>query len=126
MLSIRTMFAASFLALASLAQAEANFKIIDGPGEVQVGDMATLKLPEGWQFVPKESMKEFDAATQNLYVETELGVLMAPKGQAGGFWAFFEFEDIGYIKDAASEKMDPDDMWTKLKEGDVAANEERK
>ena len=85
------------LLLAWSLPAAAEIKFIAGPATADIGDMASVKVPEGWRFVPKEGMKEFDDATQNLYSEDELGVLLAPDGTAGGFWAFFQFEDVGYI-----------------------------
>jgi uncharacterized membrane-anchored protein len=112
------------LSLTGLAQAKINF--IDGPATVNIGDVATIQVPKGWSFVPKESMKEFDEASKNLYVESELGVLLAPEGTKGGFWAFFDFNDSGYIKDAASEKLDGDEMLKNLKDGDTETNKERK
>ena len=70
--------------------------------------------------------KEFDALSQNLYAESELGALLSPQGQSDGFWTFFEFDDIGYIKDAAEEKLDADSMWSEMKENSDEANKARK
>lgn len=111
------------LALAAAGRAEIQF--IEGPAKADVGDQGVLEIPKGWRFVPKESMEEFDKASENLYSPDELGVLLAPKGLKGGFWAFFQFEDIGYIKDAASEKMDPDQMWETMTKSSVQANKAR-
>ena len=108
------------------APAFATINYINGPATADIGDMATIKVPEGWRFVPKESMKEFDESSQNLYSEDELGCLLAPSGSTGGLWAFFQFEDVGYIKDAASEKLDADAMWKTMKENDQEANEVRR
>lgn len=119
--------AAWLLGLAMMgASLPAEIKVIKGPAKAQIGDIAEIDIPKGWSFVPQESMKEFDEATQNLHSPDELGVLLAPKGTPGGFWAFFQFDDIGYIKDAAEEKLDADGMWKSMKDNDGDANAERK
>jgi len=119
----RWVLAACVLGLAAAGKAEIKF--IVGPATVPIGDDAEIKVPDGWRFVPKESMKEFDEKTKNLYNDQELGVLLAPQNLAGGFWAFFDFDWTGYIKDAASEKLDADDMWTSMVKNNATANEER-
>lgn len=117
----------ALLSLLSLCRpAWADIKFINGPATVPIGDEAEIKIEDGWRFVPKESMKEFDEKTKNLYNDTELGVLIAPSDAKGSFWAFFTFDPIGYIKDAASEKLDADSMWSQMTENSKAANEERK
>lgn len=107
---------------ASLLHAELHPQ--KGPATGKIGDMAEIKIPEGYEFFPKEDMKEFMEKTHNLYSGDELGVLYTPDEK--GFMALFTFEDTGYIKDAANEKLDADAMWKQMVENEKAANEERK
>lgn len=114
------------LALALAAPLAAKIEFIKGPAKASLGDQAEIQVPDGWSFVPQGSMKDFDAATQNLYSPDELGCLLSPEGGDGQFWAFFQFEDIGYIKDAASEKLDADAMWTEMKDNEDDVNAARR
>ena len=98
---------------------------LKGPATGKLGDMAEIKVPEGYEFFGKDDMKEFMQKTQNLYTGDELGVLLDPD-KASGFISFFMFDESGYVKDAAKEKLDPDQMWKQMKDNEPAANEERK
>ncbi|HVZ80198.1 MAG TPA: DUF2167 domain-containing protein [bacterium] len=119
----------SFLAALSLcfllsAPLRAELHPLQGPATGRIGDMADIKVPEGYEFFPKDDMKEFMEKTHNLYSGDELGVLYTK--DENGFMALFTFEDTGYIKDAANEKLDPDAMWKQMVENEKDANEERK
>jgi uncharacterized membrane-anchored protein len=52
----------------------------------------------------------------------ELGFLRPEKG---GWAVYFEFDDIGYVKDADKEKLDAAKLLQSYKEGTAAANKER-
>jgi uncharacterized membrane-anchored protein len=97
---------------------------LQGPSTGKLGDMAEIKVPEGYEFFGKDDMKEFMEKTHNLYSGDELGVLYT-KGETG-FMALFMFEETGYIKDAEKEKLDADAMWKTMVENEKDANEERK
>src|SRR4029077_10213928 len=53
----------------------------------------------------------------------ELGILTDTKLE---MFVLFEFEDIGYVKDADKEKLDGGDLLKSIKEGNESSNEERK
>ncbi len=54
---------------------------------------------------------------------TELGIIT---DKSLDVFVLFEFEDIGYVKDADKEKLDGDDILKSIKEGNESSNEERK
>ena len=54
---------------------------------------------------------------------TELGILTDDKLD---MFVLFEFEDIGYVKDAEKEKLDGDDILKSMREGNEDSNEARK
>jgi uncharacterized membrane-anchored protein len=114
------------LALGLLAlPALAEMHPIQGPALGKLGDMAQIQIPKGFSFFEQKDMKEFQEKTHNLYSGDELGVLYDPD-KAHGYIALFEFEDTGYIKDAAGEKLDPASMWKTMVENNDQANENRK
>ncbi len=102
----------------------AEIQFLDGP-LADVGGLAQVKVPKGWKFVPEKSCKEFMDQTGNLASGQEKGVLIDATHQ-DGMWVFFEWDGIGYVKDAAKEKLDADKMWEQMQEGTKEANEERK
>ena len=54
---------------------------------------------------------------------TELGILT---DKDLDIFVLFEFEDIGYVKDAEKDKLDGDDILKSIREGNEASNEARK
>jgi uncharacterized membrane-anchored protein len=122
---MKHLFAAlSLCLLLSAGTLHAELHPLKGPATGQIGDMAEIKVPEGYEFFPKDDMKEFMEKTHNLYSGDELGVLYS--SSESGFMALFTFEDTGYIKDAEKEKLDADAMWKQMVENEKDANEERK
>jgi len=81
-----------------------------------IGGLAQIKIPKGWKFVPQKSCKEFMEKTGNLSNGQEKGVLIDAKSKEG-MWSFFEWDEVGYVKDAANEKLDAAKMWEQMQEG---------
>jgi uncharacterized membrane-anchored protein len=116
------LFLGSYLALMPL---HAEMTPIKGPAVGKLADIAEIKIPEGFAFYEKKDMKEFMETTHNFYSNDQLGVLVN-FDQTAGYIALFSFDEIGYIKDAASEKLDADAMWKEMLENNIEANKERK
>ncbi len=109
----------------TLTPLRAELHPVKGPAVGNLGDIAQIQIPEGCVFFGKDDMKEFMEKTHNLYSDRDLGVLDNPdKGR--GYLVLFSFSDIGYIKDAADEKLDADQMWDTMKSNNEKANEQRK
>lgn len=99
----------------------------DGPSVGQLGDIAQIKIPEGYRFAGQEGVKRFLELTQNPVSGDELGVLISSGGTADeGWFVIFEFNPIGYVKDDEKEKLDADAILKSLKAGNERGNEERR
>lgn len=96
-----------------------------GPLKAKVGDQAELDLPAGYTWIDQAHVADFLKGMGNIPSGNERGAVIGETGSEKWF-GLFEFEDVGYIKDAASEKLDADDLLKSIKEGNEAANEERK
>lgn len=98
---------------------------------VKIGKVAMLLVPENCQFTDGAGSRLFDEANQNIPNPNSLGVLMCdlnpPENPEARIWyAQYAFSDDGYIKDAATEKLDADAILQSVKDGTREANAERK
>jgi len=98
----------------------ANLEWILGPTDVQVGDHATLTVPEGFMYLHPSETSKFQEIVENPSNGRES--LIAPDDLR--WFGLFEFEDIGYVKD--DEEIDADEVLESVREGTKQANEERK
>lgn len=99
----------------------AGVKIKSGPATVPLGKVAELKLPENYHFVGKDSLDRFYELTQNVRSGNEVGVVLAP-----GYMLFFDYDEIGYVKDEDKDKLDADKLMKSMTENQDAANADRK
>jgi uncharacterized membrane-anchored protein len=105
---------------------------IDGPVTAQLGDVAQIKIPEGFRFTGKEGTKRFLELTQNPPNGNELGTIIpnTSKDTSGNdsaeFWfVIFEFSETGYVKDDERDKLDADALLKSIKENTEESNQER-
>jgi uncharacterized membrane-anchored protein len=99
----------------------------DGPTEGELGDVATIKVPQGYRFTGKAGTQKFMDMTQNPTNGRELGIIVPVTEKDEDFWfVIFEFDDIGYVKDDEKDKLDADDLLESIRNGTEAANEIRK
>ena len=94
------------------------------PCEGALGTIATIKVPDGFQFVGAEGTKMVMEATENPVAGNELGVILKPGPD--GWWAVFSFNNIGYVKDDEKDKLDADEILEGIRSGNDAGNEERR
>ena len=94
-----------------------------GPGTAKVGNQAEIKVPEGARFTGAEGTRKMLEMMHNPTGGSELGLLA---NNELDWFVIFEFEDIGYVKDADKEKLDGQAILESLREGNEAGNEERK
>ena len=92
---------------------------LNAPGK---GAMAEIKVPAGQVFVGQPGAAKFAAATKNTGGERWAGVIFVDKS---GF-IVFEYDDVGYIKDADKEKIDADSLMKNMKASDEQENQQRK
>lgn len=116
------MLLAVCVSLAAKAQDEPAPKLAwqVGPTTAAIGDKATIKVPDGYGFLGAADTKKFLELNHNLANGREY--LLAPKKFT--WFALFEFEPIGYVKD--NETIDADEVLSDVREGTARGNEERR
>ncbi len=90
-------------------------------GTGSLGSRAEIAVPEGFRFLGSGDASKLMKFYGNLSDGSELGFI-APDNLE--WFAVFEFEDIGYVKDDEKDKLDADEILKQLQEGQKAANEE--
>jgi uncharacterized membrane-anchored protein len=103
------------------AYARVGVKLQKGPATVALGSAAELKLPEGYSFVGQDSLDRFYEVTQNMRNGREVGVVLAPS-----YMLFFDYAEIGYVKDEDKDKLDADKLMKSMTENEAEANKARK
>ena len=122
--------AAGALAQAPNAQAEmaaaqeaADRTKVEGPARVALGEQATLKLPAGYVFVPREAAALVLKSMGNRVDDRLLGAVF-PADDAG-WLAVVRFIPEGYVRDDDARDWNADELLQSLREGTAASNEER-
>src|SRR5215813_12188208 len=91
-----------------------------GPSEGKIAGRATIAIPANYVFLGATDTSKFLTLMRNL--PRSDSYTFAPLDLE--WFAIFDFEDTGYIKD--DEKIDADAVLQSLKEGNARGNEERK
>jgi uncharacterized membrane-anchored protein len=94
----------------------------DGPTTARLGDIAEIKVPEGYRFTDKAGTEKLLQLTQNIPSGDELGAIIPDNG---AWFMIFEFDENGYVKDDEGGKLDAQAILKNLKEGTDQANSER-
>ena len=95
---------------------------IEGPATAEIGNHATIEIPEGFRFVGKPGASKFMELLQNPSDKDELGVLLNTES----FWfVVFDFQATGYVKDD-DKNLDQKAILESIQEGTKAANKVRK
>ncbi|MSQ48619.1 MAG: DUF2167 domain-containing protein [Deltaproteobacteria bacterium] len=105
--------------------AAAEFKALpwqEGPVEVRLGNIASLSVPEGFQFVGRGGAGKFMELIENPSDGKELGVLLH---SAEMWFVAFEFDEEGYVEDD-DRSLDAELILSSIREGTEAANKVRR
>ena len=97
-------------------------KWVKGPNLGALGTTAQVKVPEGYVFAGADDTRTIMVANQNLVSGQELG-FVAPAGES--WFAVFEFNPVGYVKDDDKNSLDADAMLEQMKKHSVESNKER-
>lgn len=102
----------------------------NGPLEGALGAIGQVKVGEGCGFADAEGTKTFLTLTQNPTSGQEKGtvlcqVLRSPSDTTQWF-AIFEYDEVGYVKDDEKAALDADKILASLREGNEAGNEMRR
>jgi len=96
----------------------------DGPGTGKLGTIAEIKIPAGYRFTGQDGARKWAELNENISSNADMGVLM-PKANAGWF-IVFTYEDSGHIADDEKSSLDAAAIFESLREGNDAANAERR
>ena len=87
-----------------------------------LGDIAQVKVPEGFIFADAKDTRTIMEANQNPTNGRELG-FVAPEKE--NWFAVFEFDDVGYVKDDDKDSLDANALLDSIKAGTEEGNKER-
>jgi uncharacterized membrane-anchored protein len=104
---------------------EAQTVAKSGPQDVALLSQATLKLPEGYMFVPQPQAGNLLNAMGNPGKDPRLQGLIFPQTKDTGWFMTVRFEESGYIKDDDAKDWNAEDLLKSYREGTEEANQER-
>ena len=93
-----------------------------GPSKVGIDNHAEIQVPEGFKYTGGAGARKLLELMHNPTDGSELGILM---DEDMDLVLLFEFEDIGYVKDADKEKLDADDILKSMRAGQEEGNKAR-
>lgn len=115
-------FATNASSQSTIAEQVEALDWIEGPATAEIGNHATIEIPEGFRFVGKPGASKFMELLQNPSDKDELGVLLNTES----FWfVVFDFQATGYVKDDDT-KLDAKAILSSIQDGTKAANKVRK
>ena len=97
-------------------------KLTAGPAKVALGKVAEYDLPAGQHFVGTDSLDLFFKLTKNMRGGSEVGVVVAD----ANWMMFFDYDEVGYVKDDDKDKLDADKLMQSMLEGQARSNATRK
>ncbi len=118
--------AAATLAVAEEGGAPSELEKIrwqPGPSAADLGDVAQVKVPEGYGFAGADDARTLLEAMGNPTSGREMGILVPASGD---WFVVFEFNEIGYVKDDEKDSLDAQAILQSIREGNESANEERR
>jgi uncharacterized membrane-anchored protein len=93
-----------------------------GPAVGELGETAQVKVPEGYLFAGARDTRTIMEANHNPITGREMG-FVAPAGEE--WFAVFEFDDVGYVKDDEKDSLDANALLQSIKDGTAQGNQER-
>ena len=100
--------------------------MVHGPHSVQLGEQATVDMPKGFVFLPKEQALQLMAAMGNNMDKDNFYGLFMPEDEAQTWFVAASFDDSGFIKDDDQSKINADEILSGMKKGVDEDNEDRK
>ena len=99
-----------------------SVKFQKGPAQGSLGSTAEVRVPAGYVFAGGSDTRIIMEAMQNPTSGRELG-FVAPSRE--DWFAVFEFDPVGYVKDDEKGSLDADALLDSIKAGTEAGNKER-
>jgi uncharacterized membrane-anchored protein len=102
-----------------------------GPILGELGNEAQVTVPDGCLFTEEEGTRQYMELNQNPVSDMERGTVLCrlvdAKGETESTWyAVFEFDGSGYVKDDEKDSLNADAILASLKRGNEHGNRERK
>lgn len=122
----------SFSAVEASAQrpGEADIPWEEGPVVGSLGTEARVSIGDGCAFTGVDGTRKFLTMTQNPTNGDERGTVLCSvlrsAADTGGWFAVFEYDASGYVKDDEKSTLDADAMLASLREGMEAGNKVRR
>jgi uncharacterized membrane-anchored protein len=95
-----------------------------GPRAIALRDQATLKLPEGFGYLPTAEASKLMLSMGNDVDANFIG-LIVPLGEKEDWMVSVDYDPAGYIKDDDAKNWKSDELLQNLKDGTEAGNERR-
>ena len=100
-----------------------SFAWVEGPNTGDLGKWAAVQIPADYRYLGAEDTQRLMELMQNPVSKSELGFI-APDDLH--WFAIFEFDDSGFVKDDEKDKLDANAILGSIKEGTKQGNVERK
>jgi uncharacterized membrane-anchored protein len=103
---------------------------LTGPMQGNLGVLAHVQVKDGCGFADDDGTRLFLTRTQNPTNGSEQGMVICEvigaAGDTSQWFAVFEYDDVGYVKDDEKGSLDADAILKSLREGNEAGNEYRR
>jgi uncharacterized membrane-anchored protein len=93
-----------------------------GPSIAKLGSIAEIKLPIGMRAVKGDDARRISEAMQNPTASRDFSLIFP---DSGDWYARFQFEEIGLVKDDEKGSLDPNAILESIRQGTETANKER-
>ncbi|MEZ0226822.1 MAG: DUF2167 domain-containing protein [Alphaproteobacteria bacterium] len=108
------------------ARAAFDKLLVHGPNKVKLGNQATLDLPPGFSFIPKEqALAVMEHMGNHMDAENFYGLIISGDEKQKWFVAA-SFDDSGFIKDDDQSSIDADKILEGMQQGLKEDNADRK
>jgi len=96
--------------------------LLKGPAKARLENVGQIDVPAGYIFIDGKGTRALMKSKGEPTSGREVGLLASTNQE----WSvFFEFSDIGYVKDDDKDKLDADKLLESIKRGTAEANKER-
>jgi len=99
---------------------------VHGPSEVKLAEQATMRLPEGFAYVPPTESGRIMTAMGNRVGEGLLGLVFPGDDPDANWFVVIRYIDAGYIRDDDAKDWNADELLKNLRAGTDEANRERR
>ncbi len=106
----------------SLAPASQDVGWINGPKKASLGTLANIEVPQGYRLTDEAGARMLLERMKNPVPDGLIGIL-AP--DSGKWWVVLTFTDVGYVKNADKERMDPAAVLKAVQKQSEMQNNER-